>query len=783
MSRHIVSRKSRWALTASACASLVGAPLGVHAQEGEAVLDEITITAQRREETLQKSSLAIEVLSEDALTRAGITQAVDITAAIPGVQIGSGGAQPQVYIRGVGDYGATSISNPAIAFNVDGVYVARGQAVAGSFFDLARMEVLKGPQGTLYGRNASGGAINLIPQAPKLGELEGYAEVGLQNYQGRSIDAAVNLPLGEQLAARVAGQSVRRDGYMSEGTGDDVHDSVRAQLLFKPSEMFDARLWGSYSHIGGRGAAFALYDPNGNPAIGRPATANLDPWTSIASSQTNTIIAGANTALNAQRGSPPPGTSWLDSFDPSAAYQDMKFQNFHVEANWHLDWATLTIIPAYQFARIAYRTYPGLSYASTDLYGAPEESNARSLESRLANNSDTLKWVVGAYYFNEDQDSHSTISNGFMQRLSIIGSQETTSYAAFGQATYSVTEPLRVILGGRYTHEKKDARFDRYNFSPNQDCYAGPVSLVCYNDTVPNAGNNKVTDSAFNYRAGIEYDLAEEHMLFATLATGFKAGGLSQAAVKPFKPEKLTALTLGSRNRFLDNSLQLNLEAFYYDYKDHQEFVVATDDTGKTGSFVLNAGNAKSYGANVDVVWAPAPSDQLRVAAEYVHATYDTFKYEQPVMTVPAGSTGCTGRDTGRLVNIGAPVLSPVYEYDCSGQQMIRTPKWSGLASYAHSFVLGGAGSIDAGIDMSYASSRWLSTAFIDNVRAPGYASWNASITYNTSGERIQVAGFIRNITDETVYTGANQSTFVGGLVAANIAAPRTYGVRLRVKF
>lgn len=749
-----------------------------------AVLEEITITAQRREESLQKSSLAIEVLDEKALREAGVRQITDISAAAPGVQIGTGGAAAQVYIRGVGDYGANASTNPAIAFNLDGVYTARTQAIAGTFFDLARMEVLKGPQGTLYGRNASGGAINLVPNRPVLGEFGGYAEVSAQNYAGVAAEAAINLPLGDAVAARVSGQVASRDGYLSDGTNDDVHQSARVQLLWTPSGRFDARLWGAYSHIGGKGNGFALYDP---ASVFSPVTSNLDPWTSIASSYGNAIYAGANAALSQLPPNglgPSPTGSWLDPIDATKLNQDMDFSSAHAEINWHMDWATLTAIPAYQSATMAYRAFPAVSYSTTDDLGESEASYASSLEIRLSNNTDDLKWVLGGYYYDENQQIHSLVDSGFIQRLSVVGQSSTQSYAGFGQATKSIARSLRMIAGLRYTHESKDSDLARYYFAPSTGCYFGGAPNTptkCLFDTP----TGQVTDSAVNYRGGFEFDLTDDNMLFVTVATGFKAGGISQANVQPYRPEELTAYTLGSRNRFLGQSLQVNAEVFYYDYKDHQEFIVGVDDVGKVGAFVVNAGNARSYGASLDATWVPTKADKVRGAVEYVHARYDSFVYHQPTATIPPGSVGCTSAiDPSKGVVALAPgVFSPYTRIDCSDNQMIRTPEWSGMASYSHVFDLENGGSIDASADATFASERWLATYYIANLLAPNYLVWNASVGYYTPGGRFQVTAFARNIGNKAVYTGGNESSFVGGLVGANIAAPRTYGLRVRAEF
>ncbi len=739
-------------------------------------LEEITITAERREETVQRSSLSVEVLDTDALRKAGVAQAIDLTAAIPGVQVGSGGPQPQVYIRGIGDYGATSVSNPAIAFNVDGVYVARSTAIVGNFYDLARIEVLKGPQGTLYGRNASGGAINLVPNLPSTDGFGGYAQVGAQNYGGKSAEAALNIPLGSTLAGRVSAEATDRDGYLSDGSSDENHASARVQLLWRPTSAFDLRLWGAYAHAGGKGIGFALYDPTHTFIPLR-----LDPWTSITGPEANAIIAAGNAVLATVRGPSPTG-SWLDLFSAANIRQDIETYNAHAEINLRTDWATLTVLPAYQSARLSYRTYPALSYETTDLQGNPETSYATSLEVRLGNNTERLKWVLGAFYYDENQHSRSTINNGFTQRLSVQGGQQTRSYAAFGQTTYSVADSFRVIAGLRYTRERKQADFERYNFVPTAECFFGGAPgtpTVCFNDAI----SKRVTDDATNYRVGMEYDLSEHNMLYATVASGFKAGGIPQANVSAFRPEELTAHTLGSRNRFWSDRLQVNIEGFYYDYQDHQEFVVGADDAGKIGAFPLNAGDATSYGGSIDIVWAPTRADQLRFAAEYVHARYDSFVYWQPTFTIT--STGCQATiDPSRgTVNLGGGVVSPVSRIDCGGQKMVRAPEWSGLVGYQHSFDLSGHGALATGVDLTFATERQLSVDFIPNTLAPSYTVWNANVAYTTSGGALEATAFVRNIGDEAVYTGALQNSWLPGFVGVNVGAPRTYGLQLRVEF
>lgn len=224
-------------------------PVAVYAQSTQAAVapadeqaaepaanDEIVVTAQFRRESAQKTAVSIDVLSGETLARAGVAQATDIARLSPGVQITQGGSALQVYIRGAGDFATTSYSNAAVAQNFDGVFAARSQYVAGTFYDLERIEVLKGPQGTLYGRNSTGGALNILPVQPKLGEVEGYVMAGFQNYNGFSSEGALNVPIGDKVALRASFQGVSREGYISDGTDDDKHHSFRLQMKAQPTE-------------------------------------------------------------------------------------------------------------------------------------------------------------------------------------------------------------------------------------------------------------------------------------------------------------------------------------------------------------------------------------------------------------------------------------------------------------------------------------------------------------------------------------------------------------------
>ncbi|WP_159981755.1 MULTISPECIES: TonB-dependent receptor [unclassified Novosphingobium] len=721
-------------------------------QEGG--LGDIIVTAQRRTESSQSLPLSIEVLSADSLRKSGITQATDINRIAPGVQIAQGGTATQVYIRGSGTPTTTPLSDPSVSLNLDGVYVARSQSFSGTFFDIQRVEVLKGPQGTLYGRNSSGGALNVVAAMPKLGETSGYVQLGAQNYSGVNSEAAINLPIGDTIAIRAAGQIVTRDGYISDGSDDDKHESARLQILFKPSDIFSLRLWGSYQHLGGRGPGSVSHNPSEDTPLGGPDVPG-DRWTSV--------IPELNARLAVL-----PGTRQFDSSD---SYQNINSWNVHAQADVDLGFGTLTVIPAYQRVSVRAKNYPGIMYSSVSaLTDEGQVSKAKSLEARISDNGGSpLTYTLGLFYFDENQTNASTVDIG-NTALAYSATLKTKSYAAFGQVSYELFDGFKLIGGLRYTDEKREVvngqQFLLPNY-PNINCSA-TVSTPCASSLNV---NTSMKDSRVNFRAGAEYQFGPQNMAYATVSTGFKSGGQTVANVDPYKAETITAYTVGTKNRFFGGFLQANLELFYWKYNDLQQSLQRLDRNGRSVSSIINAGKATSKGANLDIVGKLSNNDTLNFAVEYNKAKYADFVWTA-FARLP--STGCGITPISGTAN---------YSVDCSGYQMSRSPTWSGGGGYTHTFDLADGGTIDAGVNATFASSRWLHASFIPNARTGGYALVNLNATYTSPGGGLTVDGFVQNLTKKAVYTGGDQSPVIGGFYAATIGAPRVYGVRVRHTF
>ena len=794
-------------LPSSAYAQASPAPASTPATTDVAAtgIADIVVTAERREQSVQRSSLAIEVFSGEALANAGVTQARDLNKLSPGVVIGQGGSATQIYVRGVGDFTSTPITNPAVAVNVDGVYVARSQSIEGNFFDLERVEVLKGPQGTLYGRNSSGGAINLITVKPRLGVTSANLAFEVGNYDLVKAEAGVTMPLGDTAAIRGAFQIVHRNGYATQGLDDDKHESARLQLYWKPSEGFDVRLSADYEHIGGNGPANVFKGVAPSIATGlaaRGVALPSDPRANGTDPSFSGIYYGLAAILNrcipngalataatsagpapiaGQQGLCPAGTSSLYSSAANSYFQqtlhvDNEFINVSGEVNADLGPVKLTIIPAYRRVRNDYASNVIFTFNSAAF--GPERSDMTSVEARLSHTSDHLKIVGGLYYFNEDQNvttraDAGLIAGGNTTRYAL----STKSYAAFGQATIGLTDTLRLIAGARYSVDDKRVdgaglvQYPATLFDAGQPCFG--AAALCPRDVF--VGNQTFKNTSF--RAGVEYDIAPRSMIYATVARGYKSGGFNPFSLAGtvntasfYRPEQVTAYEVGSRNRFFDNRVQINVEGFYWKYKDAQEFITTLNRFGGGANALTNAGQATIYGADVEIVLRPSPHDNLQFGAEYLHTKFDSFVY-------PAGGA-IAGLTTGCAVTPGVPFPT----VDCSGNPLPRSAKFSGTASYTHSFDLAEGDTIDASVAAQFSSSKFLTIDFTAASKAAGYAMFDANLTYrNHAGWSLYAFG--RNLTDRLVYTGAFTQALLPSLTLANVAAPRTFGIGFRAKF
>lgn len=699
-------------------------------------LEEIVVTAQRRSENLQKASVAVTAISSEKLA-VRVTKAEDISSLVPSANITvSGGGGSFSTIRGIGTLASNGLAEQVIAYNLDGVYLSRPASSGGQFYDLERVEVLKGPQGTLYGRNATAGAINLITRKPTFdttAEFSGQAG----NYNLIQGQGAINLPLSSTVAVRVAGQGIDRDGYFSDGYNDQKQYSGRATVLAKATEDLTVTLTGDFTHIGGKGGTGVLspfIDPN-NPYLGPSEPAANVPYTT-------TVI-----PVLAPTGLPP---------IKADGYNDIDFYGVTATVQYDADFGSVTVLPAYRRSNIDYR-----HYAAGFQVDDKEHSDATSLEVRYATPSTgPLRAVIGGYYFKETGDfqidPYVFAPAGSTTRFptTTIADYSTRALAAFGQATYSVTDTTRLIAGLRYNSEHKTV--------------VG-VAQNPFGARAPYSGDRKF--NKLNWRVGFETDLSPTSFLYGTVSTGFKAGGFfPSVAPNSYKPETLTAYSVGSKNRFLDNRLQLNVEVYYWKYKDKQ---VTHLEAGVLR--VDNAGSATIYGAELESSYLVTPDDRLSLNVLYNHTKYDRYTFN----LAHNAQWNCPRT----VVTPPSPPANPGTDrVDCSGNQLLQAPLWTINANYERTFRLGDDSTVVFTAVGRYRSSFWTSDEHMPGMKQSAYFQGDLDLTYHAPGDRWSFGGYVRNVTNKAVM-GNSFLTSALSRTVANLLPPRMYGATFGAKF
>ncbi len=706
-------------------------------------LNEVVVTAQRREENIQRAALAITAVNGDELQRGGVTDVQQLSQLTAGLQVTpSGGPYTTFTVRSVSSLAGNAFSDPAVALNMDGVYLATPTTVHGLFYDLDRVEVLKGPQGTLYGRNATAGAVNVISHRPQH-DFHAALGVDLGNYDRRNLNAMVNVPLSDTVAFRLAGQSVDRDGYFSDGTSDDNAQAVRASLLVNPADTVTLLLTADYSHLGGHGpgASVRKVCGTGTCFIG-------DPFTGIGNSGSLYTSVG----LPAQT---------RDTFD------DSDFYGVAANLDWDTSLGTVTMIGGYRKSDVRYVT----TTTSWQLRERQHPSQF-SFETRLASRSDSpLQYVVGAFYLDTAMKAHANGENASRRNFS---DQHTDLdgwvAAAFSQLTWSLTDRLRATGGLRWTHEVKSSDSRRYTVNT-----VGPDPVI----PDPPVGNpaNVVTGSRtwnkLNWKAGFEFDAAGRSLLYANASTGFKAGGFfyGPPAANTYQPEKVLSYVLGSKNRFLDNRLQLNAEAFYLNYRDQQVSFVKL--IGVSSTFVTeNAGKSHAQGIEIESQFLATPTTRLGLQAQYLDSRYDSFSYLTPA-PLPA-STACTQTPSAGQFLI-----------DCSGQPTPRSGKWTVMADIEQTFRLSNGARLVGEASARGESGFAGDVNYIPQTRTYGTTRYNLALSYLSASDRVAVKAYMDNVTGKkTISTLTLSNAYaVNGIVGAALQAPRTYGLRATVNW
>jgi iron complex outermembrane receptor protein len=554
------------------------------AQKEENVSSEdIIVTASRRETTLRETPTAISAYKGADLAKQHIVAFTDLVASSPNVQLGSNDSNTNIAIRGIGNTLQTAGNDPGVAFYVDGIYLPDPALSQLSFLDVNRVEVLRGPQGTLFGRNATGGAINVISNTPTVNPSAGF-QVSAGAPLGEQVQVFANTPLTadgrwlSRVAFEQTYQQGRLDNLAPTGPGrfDDKNNyAIRAQIEWRPTDTFSIRLQGDYQLSDTVGTAPYLVGSVSGILPPQLATTSF----ASAKSGNDVYLTHGETRLEGKG---------IDAF-----------------LNWDIGGGSLSATASRRDSRVfTDRDGDGtLNEFDETTINVPRETTTAELL-YTSDVSKPFSFVVGANYYRDHQFQNLAVSAYILPLpLVLTGDVHSTSYAGFGQAQYKITSKWKLFAGLRYSHDHKDI-FETNNF-------VGSLAQA--------HSWSKVT-----YEAGTSYDISRSATAYLKYATGYKSGGYSSGALAPaFRPEENRMLEAGFKGALFDRKLEANIALFHMSYSDLQ-----VNQVMNLEAEVTNAAKATIYGAEVGLTARLTPELRLQLDGGWLHARFDEFLTE-----------------------------------------------------------------------------------------------------------------------------------------------------------
>jgi len=722
-------------------------PQATEEQQGRAVLDTVFVTAEKRSENLQNVPIAITAVTGETLEDAGVKEVGDLTQLTPSLQFGTRSTNVFIAMRGIGQAGQDIGSQSGVTVSLDGVPLLNHFMMNPAFLDIERVEVLRGPQGTIAGRNATGGAINIYSAAPD-SEFGGSLTANIGNYSRKGLSGFLNVPFSDSVMGRVSFQRVTADGWLKNGflnkRNDDTDLSqIRGQLLVEPTDNFSIR--GLIDYTRERG------DPSFNLLLGRaladvPSAVELpgypypqndiddltfyenEPNKRDVEDLRATVIAtldlGENTTLTST-------TGYID--------HDIDLTEIDVD---------LTPAPTSTFPLI------GL-YAS-------QFTQEFTLTSALNERSDL---VAGLFYMHGDASEPLYLTFGTLVNYLVYLPEETLdSYAAYAQYRYDLTDKLRLTLGGRYTTDEKSYEMDATVLTTN--------TLLSEDDKW----------SSFTPRVVVDYMPNDNSLLYASVSKGFKSGGFNTLGditrpVNTFNPESVWNYEAGAKISFFEQKLRMGLTGFYSDYTNLQATVFRLDPvTDVRYPRVENASTAEIKGVEFEFQAAPAEGLLFTGAVTHLDTSYGQFCNNDPLRPTIPTDPGCIGETVD-----GEPL--PPGAVDLTGNSLSQAPEWQYNVSGQYVFPISNTLEVSARADY-----KWQSKVYFDFYNNPlntqdAYGLLNTSLGIGSRDETWALTAWVRNATDERYVSQGTTTTSANPSRTGSIGMPRMYGVKLDYRF
>ena len=750
----------------------------VHAQT--TAIEEIVVTAQYREQRIQDIPISMQAFSGEDLLGMRIHTPKDLASIVPGLFMNESSlnqTDPEFTLRGIGTNSNSSNQNPTLPLYVAGVAVPYNGMIAHALFDMDRIEVLKGPQGTLYGRNTTGGAVNFIPRRPG-SEWGGYVSASYGNRNITNVEGGVDIPVGESLALRVAGVVALEDGWQTidnrhifdnpslgshRRNGDIDRNAVRISSLWQPTSDFEVLTaidagWDDSQVIAMKHAGNTIHtDPNTFCSFAVTGVRDESQCASFGYNTANAVhipvhISGYDLTVQSptDRGvltvvtdpNPDPRTTIKEfGLGSNIDAQSIGLAN---TINWNLERVTLTSVTGYRnFQRT---TGIGQQGGPFKTIGGISKQNISVVTQELRIASDdswgNFNWVVGAYYSEEEQydllvpdlSEHHLFSTIFHHNTE----QQTDSVAGFGQVEWDMTEQIQLVAGIRYTSESRD-------FQQNGHLVGTPLPLVrAYNGTID---GDQVT-----WKAGVNYRPNEDWLVYASVATGFRGqsfpGSISFGdpdQFQPFDEENIIAYEAGFKSRLLDGRLKFNAAAYYYDWEDFQASTGV--DVNEIRLIILgNAGDVEIYGVEAELVWSPTAELSFYLGANYVDSDIvaGTYEGDTTTRTPEISLNGMLRYDSEKTYGPFQPFAQ--FDFSFTDDVEFQLPNHPGSSGYSY----------------------WLA---------------NASVGAKLPDQNWEVSFWMRNIGDKTYRTeafGAASTFLPAGIL---YGSPQTYGASVSYSF
>lgn len=748
-------------LLAAGSASAQSAPQTRSPTDDAVQVEDIVVTAQFRGTNLQQTPIAITAITSEMLEARNQTNVTDVAASAPNVVIQKGnagfGQTPSIYIRGIGAYDFNFALEPGVGIYIDDVYHPTLFGSALDLIDVQRVEILRGPQGTLTGRNSIGGAIRLFSQPPS-NTLGGSFTAGVGSDDHLALKGNVSLPLiDDKLALRLSGAYERQDGYVTRldygclnpGSGIAAtttaagcklgeeggyeHGGVRAALRWTPTTRFEANLIADYNTASDDPGATVLIQ--GRNTTGAPST------------DFGRFVGGGGFVNYATYSVPEIGwsTAPVSQAHGGGASLNMVYR--------FSDALSLTSITGYRAYKSEFSSDADAGPLNASLELNQVRFKSLSQELRLSGGTGPLDWTVGLYYM--DGEGH---QDGRYD-LGVIGLATTTAdylqsdvvdsstSAAFVHGTYQINPQLTLSLGARYTEEQKDYRFGRVAVTP-----------AAFLNALVDGSVGSYKGHHTDYRVSLDQQVNDDLLVYGSVSTGFRGGGVNPrpftpAQIASFDPEVLTSYELGFKSRLADRSIRLNGAVFFNDYSDIQETITSGYAGFPASAIPLNAGDAEISGAELEIEAHPVAGLSIDGSLSYLN-----FKFTE--LSADAQTSGLT--------------LDMVSPY---------SPAWRGSLGVQYEVRIGALGSLTPRVDVNYQSELYTNAVNDDRNLIPSVTTLNAGLTWRRDDTPWEASLQVTNVTDKYYYLNIDDTLGGKGTVRGTPARPRTFMLSLRRTF